>query len=90
MSKRTAKAQQDSTPQTAEERASQLRQIADRILNRIQYGACSPSERTQLLRQYDLIDRILQRHNAGGGEPDFTLLDQAFEEMKERYSSEAQ
>lgn len=75
MSKSIAKAQQNSTPQTAEERYSQLKQIADKLLNRIQYGACSPSERTQLLRQYDLIDRILQRHNAVDGEPDFSILD---------------
>lgn len=81
---------QETAPQTAEERHAQLVRIADRILNRIQYGACSPSERTQLLREYDLIDRILQRHNAGETEPDFTLLDQAFEEMKKLYSSEAQ
>ena len=76
MSKRTARKQQDGTPKTAEERASQLRRIADRTLDRIQYGTCTPAERTQLLQQYDLIDRILQRHNAADEEPDFSLLDQ--------------
>lgn len=57
---------QNPPPQTAEERAAQLKRIADLILYRIERGACLPSERTQLLRQYDLIDRMLQRHNAGG------------------------
>lgn len=83
MSKRTAKTQHDSTPQTAEERVSQLRQIADRILYRIQYGACTASERTQLLREYDLIDRILQRNNAGG-EMESPLLRALYELERKR------
>lgn len=83
MSKRIAKTQQNSTPQTAEERASQLKQIADRILYRIQYGACTASERTQLLREYDLIDRILQRHNAGE-EMESPLLRALYELERER------
>ena len=53
------------TIQTAEERTSQLRRIADSILYRIQYGACTASERTQLLREYAIIDKILLRNNSG-------------------------
>ena len=53
------------TIQTAEERSSQLQRIADSILYRIQYGACTASERTQLLREYEIIDRILLRNNSG-------------------------
>ena len=74
---RTSKAtppRQIPAPQTAEERAAQIKQIADRTLYRIQYGACTASERTQLLRQYEILDRILLRHNAGGDDSSPLLM----------------
>lgn len=72
-SKRTPTAPQQIPPLTPDERAAQLRQIADRTLYRIQRGYCSERERTELLRQYDLIDKILMRHNAGQ-EPESPIL----------------
>jgi len=71
------------TIQTAEERTSQLRRIADSILYRIQYGACTASERTQLLREYEIIDRILLRNNSGG-DTESPLLRALYELERER------
>lgn len=62
---KTANRQPD-TVLTPEERNRQLSLMADRTLYRMQYGQYTEKERTELIRQYELIDRILQRHNAGG------------------------
>jgi len=51
-------------PQTAEDRITQIRKIADLTLYRIQNGHNTEKERTELLRQYDILDRILQRSAA--------------------------
>lgn len=64
---KTANRQPD-TVLTPEERNRQLSQMADRILYRMQYGQCTEKERTELIKQYDLLDRILQRR--GGADTD--------------------
>ena len=53
-------------PQTAEQRHAQLCRIADALLMRIEHGDMKPAERTQLIRSYEAIDRILQMHGGNG------------------------
>lgn len=70
--------QQTVTPQTDEERITALRQTADRILHRVRYGQCADKERTELLRQYEIIDRILLRRGTADGDknaPIYKLLE---------------
>ena len=55
-------------PQTAAERHTQLCRIADALLIAIERGRCSTVERGQLIRSYETIDRILQRHESGSAD----------------------
>ena len=68
----------DKATQTREERQAQLERIADKLLNRIESGQCSASEREKLVRSYDAIDRALQRYYATTGkdsEPQVIIID---------------
>jgi len=68
---------------SAEERYTQLLTIADALLHQIHYGQLTASERSRLIKQYDEVDRILQRHKTGSeAAPDFTALNEAFEAME--------
>jgi len=82
-SKRPAKNQPKFKQQTAAERNKQLSQILDNLLYRIQYGCGAERERTELFRQYEILDRILQRN--GGiedekNDPIYKLLHRLDEE----------
>lgn len=68
---------------SAEERYSQLLTIADKLLYQIHYGQCTSSERSRLIKQYDAVDRILQRHKTSAeAQPDYSALNKAFEELE--------
>ncbi len=53
--------------------------LAEKLLDSIERGHYSPAEREKLIRNYDSIDRILQRHylrrRAERAEDDDTLLE---------------
>lgn len=69
-----ATAPEERDPQTLEERQAQLERIADKILSRIESGQCNAAERERLVRSYDAIDRIIQRHYFSETDDTITVL----------------
>ena len=52
---------EDYTPLSDEERREKLLRVRDKLLSQIERGAISASERTQLIKSYEGIERILNQ-----------------------------
>lgn len=66
-------------PLSEEERRSRLLMIRDKLLTQIESGKISSSERINLIKSYDAIDRIIERR----GDPEEDTLQKVRELLSE-------